>query len=272
MLGYVRHLDRILRGEATSFDAIRENRFDIPIVGISFVLTILGMIYGLCMGTFSLTAHGSKEGMQILATTVKVPALFLLTLIVTFPSLYVFNSLFGSRLNLPTMLRLMIGSLAVAMAVLSSIGPIVAFFSVSSTSYAFMVLLNVVVFALSGFLGLGFLLQTLHRLTIADLPAPPPLPPPVAEAQHTDAELLGTTTEPSPSLSPIALPDRRRVSAGVWLIFRVWVIVFGLVGSQMAWVLRPFIGSPDKEFTWFRPTGGSFFEAVAGHVQRLFGA
>ena len=269
MFSSVRQLDRILRGEATSFDAIRENRFDIPVLGISLVLTILGMIYGACMGTFSLTAHGSKEGMQIFATTVKVPALFLLTLLVTFPSLYVFNSLFGSRLRLMTTLRLMIGSLAVAMAVLSSIGPIVAFFSVSSTSYAFMVILNVVVFALSGFLGLGFLLQTLHRLTIAELPAPPPLPaPPVVE------NVEGEDPAPQGSAwgSAIALPDHRRVSAGVWLIFRVWVIVFGLVGSQMAWVLRPFIGSPGKDFAWFRPSGGSFFEAVWGHLQRLFGA
>ena len=37
--------------------------------------------------------------MQWLATTLKVPALLFLTLAVTFPSLYVFNALVGSRLN-----------------------------------------------------------------------------------------------------------------------------------------------------------------------------
>jgi hypothetical protein len=257
MFSSIRKLDRILRGEATSLEALRENRFDVPIVGISFVLTILGMIYGVCMGTFSVTASGSNQSMQILATTVKVPALFLLTLIVTFPSLYVFNALFGSRLNLITMLRLMIGSLAVTLAVLSSIGPIVAFFSISSTSYAFMVLLNVVVFAVSGFLGLGFLIQTLHRLNVADQPLPPPI---VVEDE---------SGEPLPGA--IVRPDARRVGSGVWFIFRVWVIVFGLVGSQMAWVLRPFIGSPGKEFTWFRPPGGNFFESVWFQLGRLLG-
>ncbi|MBC7783944.1 MAG: hypothetical protein H7144_08890 [Burkholderiales bacterium] len=275
MISAFRHLDRILRGEATSLESIRENRFDIPVVGVSFVLTLLGMVYGACMGLFSLTASGSEENMQILATTLKVPLLFLLTLLVTFPSLYVFNALFGSRLRLGTMLRLMIGSLAVLLAVLSSIGPIVGFFSISSTSYSFMVILNVVVFAAAGFLGLGFLLQTLHRLTIAQalttihepLAEPVVVPPPLP----TGAEGEDVAYEARP-ISAISRPDHRPVSGGVRLIFRVWMLVFGLVGAQMAWVLRPFIGSPDKPFEWFRERGGNFFESVWGQLQRLFGA
>ena len=42
-----------------------------------------------------------------------------------------------------------------------------AFFSAVTTSYSVMVLLNGAVFAVSGFLGLSFLLQTLHRLSVA---------------------------------------------------------------------------------------------------------
>src|SRR5947199_302216 len=68
------------------------------------------------------------------------------------------------------------------LAVLSSLGPIFAFFSVSTTSYSFMILVNVVVFAVSGLLGLVFLLQTLHRLSVA-----PREPVPRTEA----AELVG---------------------------------------------------------------------------------
>jgi 2-keto-3-deoxy-galactonokinase len=45
-------------------------------------------------------------------------------------------------------------------------------------------------------------------------------------------------------------------------IFRIWVIVFGLVGAQMGWVLRPFIGAPDQPFTLFREREGNFFQAV----------
>jgi hypothetical protein len=45
-------------------------------------------------------------------------------------------------------------------------------------------------------------------------------------------------------------------------VFRIWVIVFGLVGAQMGWVLRPFIGSPETAFSWFRLRESNFFEAV----------
>ena len=50
-------------------------------------------------------------------------------------------------------------------------------------------------------------------------------------------------------------------------VFNLWVIVFALVGSQMGWVLRPFIGNPDMPFTWFRGRESNFFQAVL-HTSR----
>ncbi|MGC4032374.1 MAG: hypothetical protein QM754_11705 [Tepidisphaeraceae bacterium] len=261
-----RKLEQLLRGEATALPNLAGDRFDLPVGSLSFVLTLLGMIYGACMGVFSVTKAGSGQSMQIVASTVKTPALFLATLVVTFPSLYVFNAMFGSRLRLLPMLRLMIGSLAVTLAVLSSIGPIVAFFSVSSTSYAFMVLLNVVVFGLAGVLGLGFLLQTLHRM---DLAGREPTP---ADLEFQAAKDAAVSGEGGPALPPpLKKPDGRPTSGSVWGGFKIWVLVFGLVGLQMAWVLRPFIGSPGKEFTWFRPIGGSVFESIGMQLRTLFG-
>jgi hypothetical protein len=52
-------------------------------------------------------------------------------------------------------------------------------------------------------------------------------------------------------------------------IFRVWLIIYGLVGAQMGWLLRPFVCKPDLEFTWFRARSGNFFEAVVQHIQAL---
>lgn len=109
---------------------------------------------------------------QVVASAVKVPALFAPTLLVTFPSLYVFNALVGSRLRADSVLRLLVAALAVTVAVPASLGSIVAFFSVSTTSYPFMVLLNVAVFAASGLLGMAFLLQTLYRLSQVALGPP----------------------------------------------------------------------------------------------------
>ena len=166
-----KELDRILRGDATRLSALSRGKIEIPVGGLSIVLILLGMFYGTCMGSFSLFKAGGPSVWQLVASTLKVPALFVLTLGITLPSLYVFNALVGSKLVLDSMLRLLVAALATMMAVLASMGPIVAFFSASTTSYPFMILVNVAVFGVSGSLGLIFLLQTLQRLSEA-MPQP----------------------------------------------------------------------------------------------------
>jgi hypothetical protein len=128
-----------------------------------------------------------------------------------------------------------------------------------------MVLLNVAVFAISGFLGLTFLLRTLHRLTVVrdEFPVTPPAPEtPPAEAPPSPA-----TKPPQGALDAL---DGRNVSRDVKTVFRLWIIIFGLVGAQMSWVLRPFIGG-GRVFALFRPRGSNFFEAVFHHLSKLFG-
>lgn len=274
MIGSIRQLDRILRGQATDLPTLKAGRFDIPVLGLSVVLTALGMIYGVCMGVFSLTGSGSGQHMQIVASMVKVPALFVLTLLVTFPSLYVFTALSGSPLRFRSMLRLMIGTLSVTMAVLSSIGPIVAFFSITSKSYSFIVLLNVLVFSIAGLFGIGFLIQTLHRLYLVAqsvLQTPPPFPTRYEGQVEGEPTADETAPHQSTQVGALDLPTHEPISGSARSIFRVWMIVFGLVGMQMAWVLRPFIGDPSKKFAWFREQGGNFFESVYSHVHHLLG-
>lgn len=252
MWNWIKQLDRLLRGQTTSLTELRRDTLDFPVLGICAVIAMLGLIYGACMGLFAVTGSGNNEWKQIPASMLKVPALFFLTLVVTVPSLYVFNALVGSRLTLPSVLRLLIASLAIMLAVLSSLGPIVAFFAISSTSYPFILLLNVIVYSLSGILGLAFLLQTLHRLTVVHQSSPPPQPPPVEGEEPLSLESVGALDK-----------LKGQVLGGhVKTIFRIWVIVFAVVGAQMAWVLRPFVGHPDKPFEWLRERGGNFFETV----------
>jgi hypothetical protein len=263
MLAWWKDLDRILRGEATRSHALRRGTIEVPATGISVVLVLLAMGYGVCMGCFALFKGGGPSGWQLVATTVKVPALFVLTLLVTFPSLYVFNTLVGSRLRLTSVLRLLVAALAVLVTVLASLGPIVAFFSVSTTSYPFMVLLNVTVYAVSGSLGMAFLLQTLHRLSLV------PPEPPVTEA----TELVGEEKVDPPDDPPTGALDRTEdqvLSKHVKAVFWCWIVLFALVGSQMGWVLRPFIGDPDRPFTWFRERDSNFFQAVWQALVGLF--
>ncbi len=254
MLNWLNHLDRILRGEATKPDQLVGGTLKVPVFGLAVVIDALGLIYGACMGLFSVMGKDTSRWMQIPASMVKVPALFLLTLVITVPSLYTFNALVGSRLKMLPVIRLLTASVAVMLAVLASLGTIVAFFSVSTTSYSFMVLLNVAVFAISGVLGLRFLLQTLHRMSLA------------ANSEQTDWPEEPSASAVLPPPIPVA-----PVGRSVKVVFRIWLIVFGLVGAQMGWVLRPFIGNPNQPFTWLRPRQSNFFEAVGAHAASLMG-
>jgi hypothetical protein len=266
MLSWFKELDRILRGETTLPSALRQGSIQVPVGGLITVMALLGMLYGLCMGTFALCNRAEPEFRQVLATVIKVPALFFLTLLVTTPSLYVFNALVGSRLTLPALLRLLVAAMAVILAVLASLGPIVAFFSLTTPNYSFMGLLNVLAFTVAGLLGLVFLLQTLHRLAVATTETIPEVVPATSETPGT-----GTLTgQPGP---PTGALDRLRdhvLGPHVKKVFACWIVVFALVGAQMAWVLRPFIGDPQRPFEWFRQRESSFFEAVWRIVVNLF--
>ena len=278
-------LDRVLRGEATQLPALRSGKIDVPVGMLLVVLILLGMVAGACTGVYAVITryqddpqHAIMGWEQLLASTAKVPLLFCLTLIVTFPSLYVFNALVGSRLTMGSMLRLVVAALCVMMAVLASLGPIVAFFAVSTTSYPFMKLMNVVAYAIAGSLGLSFLLQTLHRLSMAQAadefatsetnPPMQPMPGEVPPGAPTGLPDYSTSAYPAPSpLQPIRT---KTLDPRVRVIFRIWVVVFGLVGAQMSWILRPFIGNPDQPFTFFRERDSHFFEAVLVAMRKLF--
>jgi hypothetical protein len=254
-------LDRTLRGEATSTRALSTGHLDLPTGGMSLLLILLAMTYGLCVGVFALL-NPPRDGLawaQVLSTTLKMPLLFILTLLVTFPSLYVFNTLVGSRLTLPALLNLMTASMGVTLATLASFGPIIAFFSVTTTSKPFIVLLNVFACAIAGALGLVFLLQTLNRLTIAlDQAAAPVI---VIDHGNQDDQLPRTPTA-------LETPDGQVLAGHTKRVFQCWIIVFGLVGSQMSWVLRPFFGSPNRDFVLFSGRESNFFQAVV----KLFGS
>ena len=285
ILQSLKQLDHILRGDATTLDALKDGQIKTPIGGVLMVVLGLALIFGLCMGSFAMfqSLQGAPEStdpdqyvrpaadgyQQLLASAVKVPMLFALTLLVTFPSLYVFNALIGSRLTFVSAFRLLIAAMAVMITVLASVGPIVVFFGVSTTSYPFMVLLNVICGAVAGLLGVAFLLRTLHRLVLVQdpyalqtsKPSKPDLP--IGESTEPDE----TVPPPPPAaLDQIGDETTRRAK----LVFQVWMVVFALVGTQMSWVLRPFVGDPGMPFEWFRQRQSNFFIAVMQILGNLF--
>jgi hypothetical protein len=179
--------------------------------------------------------------------------------------------------------RLLVAAVAVTVTILASLGPIVAFFSVSTTSYSFMVVLNVLLLAVAGLVGLGFLLRVLKRLAIwqafanqiaevdalRESPARPDAASPTSATPAGSAQAAGAAAKTRMTIDRPP-SDQADLLGPANAIFRIWVVIFGLVGAQMGWLLRPFIGSPNMPFAWFRPRSGNFFQAFGGAVESLF--
>jgi hypothetical protein len=54
-------------------------------------------------------------------------------------------------------------------------------------------------------------------------------------------------------------------------VVRAWVLLYAIVGSQTAWVLRPFVGAPSLPFELFRGLGSSFFSNVLASLGEILG-
>jgi hypothetical protein len=121
-------------------------------------------------------------------------------------------------------IALILTAISTTAVLLFSLAPITFFFLISSSQYEFFKLLNVVFFAIAGLLGVSFLRQGMQITT------------------ESEDEREGLKT--------------RR------LIFILWIILYGFVGSQMAWALHPFIGEPNSPFRLFDNWGGNFYSDV----------
>lgn len=241
----------------------------VPSLSIRFLLAAaacLGATYGLSMGLYAVRTRGWEGLLQLASSTIKLPLLFILTTAVTFPSLYVFNTLLGSRLTFEQTLRTVGAWIAIILAVAASLGPILGFFTVSTNSYPFMVLLNVALLGLAGLVGSASLFRMLSRAEEA--------------AEHgTGRAQSPTHSEPTETHPQAPAPDqeralpqpgRRRDVANQTLM--LWVVIFGTIGLQMAWVLRPFIGGPNSAFVLFRDTQSNAFAAIFRAIGGLLGA
>jgi hypothetical protein len=49
----------------------------------------------------------------------------------------------------------------------------------------------------------------------------------------------------------------------------IWILLFGFVGTQLAWTLRPFFGSPGEEFALFRSIEGNFYAEIFRTIATL---
>ena len=181
-------------------------------------------LYGAVMGS-------THSLWQALSSGVKLPILFLATLVVCSPTLYFFNLIFGSNQSLAQNFTLILTAITVTAVLLLSFAPIVLFFLLTTSQYQFFKLLNVGVFAISGIVGVLFLSQ---------------------------------------GMRVVSESGKEGVSARRSVV-RLWILVYAFVGSQMAWTLRPFIGAPSMDFELFRQLGGNFYANVFASFGEILG-
>ena len=272
-----RDTDRLLRGQFTRREDLMRGRIEIPVRTLLIAGASLGASYGLFMGIYALFRPENVSVAQLIATMLKVPLLFLLTLGITFPSLYVFSALARSRLNEVDTLRLLLAAVTVNLALLASFGPVTGFFTLSTTSYAFMIVLNVAFFTISGVVGLVFLRHALDSLFVGEYSAGEPLEregPVEKEAGDDEFSVEELLPEPTPPPIPRSPrpggPPPPRGDLTPRRIFAAWIVMYAVVGAQMGWILRPFIGTPSMPFQIFRERQSSFFEAVWRSLGNLF--
>ncbi len=250
-IGYVDHLLRNPNQVTTDVQDEKKVRYNTSSCFRVFVG--LSVFYGLIMGSQGLI-HGRPEGWKFaLASAAKLPLLFLLTLAICLPLLYVLNVMIGPRVGFRALLGLLIASISATGIVLASFALIVLFFMFSTTNYHFIKLLNAGVFVMAGFYGVWFLRSGIRQVG-ADL------------ADNEDARLPGLEPGESPKPGP-----GERASKGTETIATWWLVTYGIVGAQMAWLMRPFIGSPDAPFAIFRSQGSNIYISILNSIGKLMG-
>ncbi|MBX6311593.1 MAG: hypothetical protein IRY99_01520 [Isosphaeraceae bacterium] len=272
MANAVRVLHRLLRDDERWVESLRDGQIEVPLGGMLALVLVLGMGFGLCMGGYALSRPTGPYYAQAMATVLKVPLVFVLTLLLTYPSLYLINLLVGPRLGAAAVLRLLAAMFGVMAAVLASLGPVVAIFACTA-GYSFTVLFIVAAGAVSGWTGLVFLFRTLGRLAPASVAAPIGRPCP----RNEEGEACAPRTLPAPAAGRRAAAFRQ----GARLALVGWGLMFGLVGIQVGWSMRPILGwtgwrweeaqlASKASFTLIRFDDLSFIEGIRYEVQNLF--
>jgi hypothetical protein len=186
----------------------------------------------ICFAIYGAIIGASHSWAQALSGAIKLPAFYLLTLIICFPTLFFFNVLFGSRSSFQQHFVVLLTSVSVISVLLFSLAPVTLFFMITApNSYQFFKLLNVLIFGVTGIFGIKFLYEGMQLLSQQDE--------------------VGKKTRTS--------------------ILRSWLFLYGFVGVQLGWFLRPFFGSPGSKFELFRAVGGNFYLDIVAAMSEILG-
>jgi len=189
------------------------------------ILILFSFLYGIVMGCYN-------GFLQAISSGVKVPLLFVLIVLICFPALFVIQTILGSKLTLSQMLSVILSGFVMTSTILLSFAPIILFFLITGSSYEFIILLHVAVFAVAGLFGMFSIIEALKFS---------------CEKKNVYPKV------------------------GV-RVFRFWILILAFVGAQLSWSLRPFIGAKGLPFQLFRQQEGNFYQAVLLSAVDMLGA
>ena len=198
---------------------MEEKQLSAYFVNSNLAVAIFSAVYGATMGFYA-------GGLQIVYDAIKIPLLLLISVYITVPSYYVLSSLLGGKISFRQMVVLLLSGLTVMSVVLVALVPVNLFFifttaNATYTTYAFLVLLNTVIFALAGLFALAFLLKGFSTV----------------------------------------------YSGSEWIFaFLVGSVIFMFVGTQLAWVLRPYFHYYPG---FIRPLEKNFYVALIELITNL---
>jgi len=185
------------------------------------------------LATYGAVLGSTHSMVQALSSAIKLPLLFLATMIICIPTLYVFSLLFGSNQRLSQTVAIVLSAITIKSVLLLSLAPITFFFLLTTNGgYQFFKLLNVFFFSIAGVTGMVILVQGIRQIA-------------------SSAEETGTKSRN--------------------LILYLWILLYMFVGSQMAWTLRPFVGYPGAKFEIIRELGGNFYADIFRSIGELLG-
>jgi len=149
----------IMRDRLSFFEEVRTHR-DLGAKLRSMILS------SLCyLALFGVVLGMSHSWMQALMSAVKLPMLFLVTLLICLPTLYFFNLLYGSQLTFQQTTTLMMAAVTITGALSLAFASISLFFWLTiGEQYTILILLNVIILGISSWWGLSFLRQGMRHV------------------------------------------------------------------------------------------------------------
>jgi len=219
-------LIELLHNKGVIMDKTLNNRLSINDFKVLFYsMLIFFAVYGAIIGM-------SHSLPQSLASTIKVPILFLLTTAISFPALYFFLAILGLKQTFYQLASFTVVCLTIISGVLIVFAPISFFFLVTTTNYVFFKLLNIAIFAVAGFVGIYIFYKNIN-------------------------------IEIEKSM------DRENKSK-LRLFLRLWFIMFGFIGAQLSYTLSPFFGDPTKSFIFFTELQRNFFTDILASFSGIY--